>query len=137
MVEQCTVFLIGGGSIGDDEQAVFTLHVDGTVCSLTCRYRDKVIKADEEDFFEALFQIRQELEVDGLLPFCYGASANVYPESTVMERSRGLIACKVKIGQLPQSTDLVDIFDDGPDVVPVFVHLQQEFWEEWLASLPS
>jgi hypothetical protein len=54
-----------------------------------------------------------------------------------MEKSRGLIACKVKTGQFPQETDLVDIFDDGVDVVPVFVHMQQQFWEEWLASLPS
>lgn len=40
-------------------------------------------------------------------------------------------------GAISQETDLVDIFDDGVDVVPVFVHMQQEFWEEWLASLPS
>ncbi len=136
MDHQRTVFLVGGGT-GGDEEAVFTLHVDGAVCSLACAYRDKVIKADEEDFFEALFQIRQELEIDGLLPFCYGANANVYPENTVMEKSRGLMACKVKMGQLPQGTDLVDIFDDGPDVIPVFVAIQQQFWEEWLASLPS
>ncbi|AMX94157.1 hypothetical protein AB0V79_03390 [Mesorhizobium ciceri] len=137
MDHQRTVFLIGAGSVGDDEQAVFTLHVNGAACNLKCSYRDKVIEAEEEDFFEALFQIRQALEVDGLLPFCYGASANVYPENTVMEKSRGLIACKVKTGQFPQESDLVDIFDDGVDVVPVFVHMQQEFWEEWLTSLPS
>ncbi|WP_136616307.1 MULTISPECIES: hypothetical protein [Mesorhizobium] len=136
MDHQRTVFLVGGGT-GEEEVAMFTLHVDGAVCSLTCGYRDRVIKAEEEDFFEALFQIRLRLEVDGLLPFCYGASANVYPENTVMEKSRGLIACKVKMGQLPQKTDLVDIFDDGVDVIPVFVRTQQEFWEEWLASLPS
>ena len=136
MDHQRTVFLIGGGT-GGDEEAVFTLRVEGAVCRLTCGYRDKVIKAEEEDFFEALFQIRQELEADGLLPFCYGASANVYPENTVMEQSRGLMACKVKMGELPQRTDLVDIFDEGHDVIPVFVHMQQQFWERWLASLPS
>jgi hypothetical protein len=133
---QRKVFLIGGGT-GGDEQAVFTLHDNGTVCSLTCGYRGKVIKAQEEDFFEALFQIRQGLEVDGLLPFCYGASAYVFPENTVMNMSRGLMACKVKMGQHPQKTDLVDIFDEGPDVIPVFVQMQQKFWEAWLASLPS
>jgi hypothetical protein len=131
-----TVFLIGGGT-GGDEEAVFTLHADDTVCSLTCSYRGKVIKAEEEDFFEALFQIRQDLEVDGLLPFCYGASAYVFPENTVITESRGLMAVKVKMGEHPQRGDVVDIFDEGPDVVPVFVHMQQQFWEAWLASLPS
>ncbi|RWM20427.1 MAG: hypothetical protein EOR73_15105 [Mesorhizobium sp.] len=136
MDDQYTVFLIGGGT-GGDQQAVFTLRSSETGCHLTCSYRDKVIEAEEEDYFEALFQIRQQLEVEGLLPFCYGASGNVYPEGTVIEMSRGLIACKVKMGQLPQKADLVNIFADGHDVMPVFVHLQQEFWDEWLASLPS
>ncbi|MCV3209338.1 hypothetical protein OHD62_23305 [Mesorhizobium sp. YC-39] len=136
MKEEHTVFLIGGGT-GGDEQATFTLYDMGKKCRLTCSYRNKVIEAEEDDYFEALFQIRQQLEVDGLLPFCYGASANVYPEGMVMEMSRGLTVCKVKMGQPPQRTDLVNIFDDGYDVVPVFVHMQQQFWDAWLASLPS
>ncbi|MET2825515.1 hypothetical protein [Mesorhizobium shangrilense] len=136
MAEQRSVFLIGGGT-GRDEQAVFTLDRNGTGCSLTCSYRDKVVEAEEDDFFEALCQIRQRLEVDGLLPFCYGASANVYPEETIIEMSRGLMACKVQMGQIPQKTDLVDIFDEGPDIIPVFVSMHQEFWDAWLASLPS
>jgi hypothetical protein len=130
------VFLIGGGT-GGNEQAEFILHANDTICSLTCSYRGKVIKAEEEDFFEALFQIRQDLEVDGLLPFCYGASAYVYPENTVITESRGLMALKVRMGERPQRGDLVDIFDEGPDVTPVFVDMQQKFWEAWLASLTS
>ncbi|MDF3212316.1 MULTISPECIES: hypothetical protein [Mesorhizobium] len=43
MDHQRTVFLIGAGSVGDDEQAVFTLHVNGAACNLKCSYRDKVI----------------------------------------------------------------------------------------------
>ncbi|MFD2058978.1 hypothetical protein ACFSQT_39635 [Mesorhizobium calcicola] len=84
MDQERTVFLIGAGA-RDDERAVFSLHDTGTICILKCSYRGKLIKAEEEDFFEAIFQIRQGLEVDGLLPFCYGASLNVYPENTVME----------------------------------------------------
>jgi len=54
-----------------------------------------------------------------------------------MEMSRGLIACKVKMGQPPQKTDLVNIFADGHDVVPTFARMRQECWDAWLASLPS
>ena len=136
-MEQYTVFLIGAGTVGDDEQAVFTLHDAGTKCRLTCSYRDKVVEAEEDDYFEALFQIRLRLELDGLLPFCYGASGRIYPEGTVIEMSRGLIACKIKMGQPPKETDLVNIFADGHDVVPAFPRLQQECWDAWLASLPS
>ncbi|WP_224637264.1 hypothetical protein [Mesorhizobium sp. CA12] len=136
-MEQHTVFLIGAGTQGDDEQAVFTLHDARTKCRLICSYQDKVIEAEEDDYFEALFQIRLRLELDGLLPFCYGASGRVYPEGTVIEMSRGLIACKAKMGQPPKGTDLVNIFADGLDVVPVFPRMQQECWDAWLASLPS
>ncbi|TRC93715.1 hypothetical protein FJV76_03170 [Mesorhizobium sp. WSM4303] len=137
MSEQYTVFLIGAGTVSDDEQAIFTLHDTGTRCRLTCSYRDNTIEAEEDDYFEALFQLRQQLEVDGLLPSCYGASYNVFPEATLIEKSRGLVVCKIKEGHLPQESDLVNIFDDGHDIIPVFVHMQQRFWDRWLASLPS
>ncbi|RWD63694.1 MAG: hypothetical protein E5V85_27090 [Mesorhizobium sp.] len=130
------VFLIGGDT-GEDEQATFELCDAGARCRLTCKYRDTVIEAEEDDYFEALCQIRKQLEVEGILPFCYGASAYVFPEGTVIKMSRGLIACKVKMGQLPQEADLVNIFADGHDVVPAFVGLQQKCWDAWLASLPS
>ncbi|TGQ52458.1 hypothetical protein EN836_18640 [Mesorhizobium sp. M1C.F.Ca.ET.193.01.1.1] len=136
MNEQYTVFLIGGGT-GGDEQATFELRDVGARCGLTCKYRGKVIEAEEDDYFEALFRIRQQLEIDGLLPFCYGASGYVFPEGTVIEMSRGLIACKVKMGQPPQKTDLVNIFADGHDVAPTFPRMQQKCWDAWLASLPS
>lgn len=135
MNEQYTVHLIGGDT-GGEEQAVFTLHDVGTRCRLTCGYRNKVIEAEEDDYFEALCQIRKQLEVEGILPFCYGASGNVFPEGTVTEMSRGVVVCKVKTGETPRESDLVNIFDEGHDVVPVFVDMQQQFWDSWLASLP-
>jgi hypothetical protein len=108
-----------------------------TKCRLTCSYRNKVIEAEEDDYFEALRQIRKRLEAEGILPFCYGASYNVFPEGNVTNMSRGMVACKVKTGEHPKKSDLVNIFDEGPDVVPVFVYMQQKFWDSWLASLPS
>ncbi|MDX8520814.1 hypothetical protein RFN30_21520 [Mesorhizobium sp. VK23D] len=59
---------------------MFTLQDVGTRCRLTCSYRNKVIEAEEDDYFEALCQIRKQLEVEGILPFCYGASYNIFPE---------------------------------------------------------
>ncbi|WP_192247424.1 hypothetical protein [Mesorhizobium silamurunense] len=109
MNEQYTVFLIGGGT-GGKEQAVFMLHDVGTRCRLTCSYRNKVIEAEEDDYFEALCQIRKQLEVEGILPFCYGASCNVFPEGTVTDMSRGLVVCKVKAGERPKESELVNIF---------------------------
>ncbi|WP_193771567.1 hypothetical protein [Mesorhizobium sp. M2E.F.Ca.ET.219.01.1.1] len=77
MDEQYTVFLIGGGT-GGDEQAVFTPQNVGTRCRLTCSYRNKVIAAEEDDYFEALCQIRKQLEVEGILPFFVMARARMF-----------------------------------------------------------
>ncbi|MDX8494898.1 hypothetical protein RFN29_25390 [Mesorhizobium sp. VK22B] len=68
MNEQYTVFLIGGGT-GGNEQAVFTLHDVGTRCRLTCSYRNKVIEAEEDDYFEALCQSASSSKWKEFCPF--------------------------------------------------------------------
>lgn len=76
MDEQHRVFLIGGN---DDETAIFTLFEEGNDCRLRCEYRTKAVESTATDFFQALCDVRGLLAEDGLIPFCYGASLNIYP----------------------------------------------------------
>ena len=129
---QHKIFLIGGK---DDEVATIDQKEcsDG-LCLIICNYREKSIEAKAEDFFDALCQIRLKLEKEGLIPFCYGASLNVYPSGMARDMGSGNRAYKLQIGQHASGKNLVGIFDEGPDVIPVFVARQKEYWEEWLAS---
>jgi len=133
MDEQHDIALIGAGA-SDDERAVFTEYDTGPVCKLTCAYRGKTIEAEAADFFEALCLIRRQLEPEGLIPFCYGASLNVYPSGMARDMGAGLKAYRMRKGVHARMADLVEIFDTGPDVIPASVDAQEAFWREWLAT---
>jgi hypothetical protein len=40
----------------------------------------------------------------------------------------------MKIGQHAQTKNLVEIFDEGPDIIPAFVAKQKDYFEQWLSS---
>lgn len=131
MGEQHEIALIGAG---DDERAVITEQDIANACKLTCAYRGKTIEAEAPDFFEALCLIRRQLEPEGLIPLCYGASLNVYPSGMARDMGAGLKAYRLKKGVHTRMTDLVEIFDAGPDVIPASVDAQEEFWRDWLTT---
>src|SRR5690349_16451849 len=68
--------LIGGG---DDETATVVAEPRNGLCHLTLRYRGREIEASARDYFEAFCQVREHLEAERLIPFCYGASLHVFP----------------------------------------------------------
>jgi hypothetical protein len=129
--EQHEIVLIGGD---DGERAVITEYEVGDACKLTCTYRGKTIEAEATDFFAALCRIRSQLEPEGLMPLCYGASLNVYPSGMARDMGQGLKAYRLKKGAHARPADLVEIFETGPDVIPASVDTQEAFWREWLAT---
>jgi hypothetical protein len=131
MDEQHRVYLIGGN---DDETAIFTLFDEGEHCRLRCEYRDKAVESTATDFFQPLCDLRGLLAKDGLIPFCYGASLDVYPSGMARDMGRGLRAYKLAVGRHAKIDNLVEIFAEGPDVIPASVSVQEEFYRDWLAS---
>jgi hypothetical protein len=129
--DQYGIFLIGGD---DDETALFTLFDDGRHCRLQCDYRDKIVESTSTDFFQALCDIRGLVARDGLIPFCYGASLNVFPSGMARDMGQGLKAYKLTEGRHARMADLVEIFAEGPDVIPASVEAQEKFYRDWLAS---
>jgi hypothetical protein len=125
------VYLIGGDK---DKTATISCLRLGDVCRLSLRFRDQTLCAEALDYFETFCKVRLELEKLGLIPFCYGASLNVYPSGMGRDMGSGLVAYKLTRGSRTSSQDLVQIFEQGPDVIPASVSLQKAFWLEWLAS---
>ena len=126
-----TIYLIGGE---DDETATLTTQPRDGQCHITFRYRDRVIQASATDYFEAFSQIRLQLEPARLIPFCYGASLNVFPSGMARDMSSGLSAYRLTIGRTTSKDALVRIFDSGPDVIPASVANQKEYFNDWLKS---
>lgn len=132
MDERHRIFLIGGT---DDEVAEFTLIEQEDDCELRCEYRGKAISRTASDFFQALSDVRHDLAREGLIPFCYGASLNVYPSGMARQMGAGLKAYRLTMGQQARMADLVEIFSTGPDVIPAHVEAQEAFFQDWIGSL--
>src|ERR1700752_894126 len=108
-MDEYRIFLIGGG---DDESGLLFTRNDNDSCHITFQFRGRSLDAEASDYFEAFCQIRRQLEKDGLIPFCYGASLNVYPSGMARDMGLGLKAYKLTIGQHARMQDLVEIFTD-------------------------
>ncbi|RYG86037.1 MAG: hypothetical protein EON58_22210 [Alphaproteobacteria bacterium] len=124
------IYLIGGGK---DESGVLTVDRRGDECWLSFLVRGERIEASADDFFEAFCHIRRQLETDSLIPFCYGASLNVYPSRMSRQMASGTVAYVLTPGVSAETR--VHIFDCGPDVMPASVDNQKGFYADWLSSL--
>ena len=124
------IYLIGGG---DDESGILTPDRRGDECCLSFLFRGKRIDASADDFFDAFCGIRHLLEADSLIPFCYGASLNVYPSRMSRQMASGTVAYVLTFGKSAENR--VHIFDSGPDVTPASVANQKSFYADWVASL--
>lgn len=95
------------------------------------RWLDRELSATEDDAFSALCAVRQKLSELGLMPRCYGACRNLVVSGMAAQMGGGMRGYLVRLGQQSRMSDLVDIFDAGPDMDLVSAPGQQEFTRAW------
>ena len=117
-------------SSGEEIAAVVEFRGDGRSCELL-RFGTNETRSTAS---EALARVRLQLEPQGLIPVCYGASRRVFPSGMARDMGRGLKAYKLALGETASTDDLVEIFATGPDVQPTTVAEQRAFFEAWLDS---
>jgi hypothetical protein len=96
---------------------------------------DSILESQADDFFSALTEIRKSLEKSGRLLGNYGSSLQVYPSPMSRNMGSGGKAYKLVMGKQAMTSDLVSIFESGPDVHPSKVEDQENHYAEWLKSL--
>jgi hypothetical protein len=128
------IHLIGGV---DDETGTLTTEDRDDLCHISFHYRDRIIEASADDYFEAFCRIRLQLEPERLIPFCYGASLHVFPSGMSRGMGSGLKAYRLTPGRQALTKDLVSIFDSGHDVIPASVANQKEHYNDWIRSLKA
>jgi hypothetical protein len=120
---------------GKVAEGTFSLDNDLEECQLAFNFPGGQFCVTASDYFEALCQIRNELETNGWRPICYGSSKDVYPSGMARDMGcRGLKAYRLQIGEPAKLADLVEIFDSAPDMEPASVAEQEQFFERWLRS---
>lgn len=125
---QHQISLIGGE---EGEAILITQFESGNECGLSCEFRGREIEVVEGDYFDAFYEIRKTLEYENVIPFCYGASLNVYPSAMARQMGEGLRAYRLTMGAPSSKDQLVQIFDQGPDIIPAKVSEQERFYREW------
>ena len=104
---------------------------------LSVSFNDRLIAKESTDCFEALVEIRRELESEGIKLLCYGSCKEVHPSGMSRDMSGGVKAYRLTLGWKPGMNDLVHIFETGPDVIPVSVREQEDFWQAWVKWLKT
>lgn len=122
-----------GGEAG--EVATISTVTINFGCHISFLYRNRVLEAKASDYFKAFCYVRLQLEQERLIPFCYGASRNVFPSGMCRDMGRGLKAYRMTFGKHATMEDLVNIFDEAADVVPAYVAEQKKYFEDWRKSL--
>ncbi|MFD7169719.1 hypothetical protein [Streptomyces violascens] len=83
----------------------------GTEYTVRITYGTRSSEHTSWNFFEALAQVRTDLERDGLKPAVEGACRDVYPSRMALEMGGGRRAYRWPLSGRPAT---VDIFDDIP-----------------------
>lgn len=99
-------------------------------------YNNKKIKCTEENYFETLIKIRENLEKEGLQMICKGAHRKVYPSAMQLSMGNGRKAYLLELKKTAKLEDIVDIFDKTDNIEEcVSVNEQKNYFEEWAKSL--
>lgn len=103
-------------------------------CNLTLKSSVGTFESTDWNYFDALCQIREELEPLGWRPACYGACEDVYPSNMCRDMGQGMVAYRIEIGRAAEQEHLVETFGTDEDVVPSTVAQQRTFFKRWIAS---
>ena len=121
-----------GGAVVPAEAVVYEGADDYEV---RVRWAGQEVVATGADAFTALCTVRQVLSGLGLTPRCYGACRNLVLSGMAADMGGGLRGYLVRVGQPARMSNLVGIFDAGPEMDLASVPEQQEFKRAWLDSL--
>lgn len=99
-------------------------------------YKNEKIIKFSENCFEALIEIRKELENQKIQILCKGANKMVYPSSMQLNMGIGRSAYLLKIGEQAKVKDIVDIFEEEENIDKcVSIEEQMKFFKLWINSL--
>jgi len=122
------------GKVSCELQYISKGDTETRICSARLSWNRQEFAATGEDFFSAFAEVRRQLEPSNIRVFCHGACRNVYPSGMLRDMAKGLRAYKLSFGKKSNRSDVVGIFDRGPDMDISSVEDQRRFYDQWLSS---
>lgn len=108
---------------------------DGVTVTIQFSLEEFVLETEEDNYFDALIKLREELERRNIILLCKGCSRNVYPSGMILSMGVGRKAYTLTYGQQAKMDSLVDIFDSCSVEEYATVEEQSEYFENWILSL--
>lgn len=84
-----------------------------------------------DNHFDALLELRKDLEKMGIKLLCKGCCENVYPSAMMFDMGNTRKAYTLNLGESAKKSSLVDIFDECYIEEYVSIKEQQNFFNKW------
>ncbi|MFS9274805.1 hypothetical protein QM453_03450 [Streptococcus mitis] len=111
-----------------------TLIDSEELCVIDITVKNQTTRYEADSFFQALVEIRQDLEKEGGIIQCNGSDRRVFPSPLQMVMG-GEKAYLLELGRQARIQNVYNIFDtDKPDLDCVTVLEQREFYNQWFDS---
>lgn len=124
---------------GSQETAVITGLEDdardGIEIQLNSEHGFHAKSFSERSVFDAVKNIRLQLEQASIFLLCFAADEAVYPSPMQETMGFNCLAYRNRLGRQALSSDIVNIFESDPSITPVSVEEQHQFHQRWLESL--
>lgn len=106
---------------------------------LELRVLGRTFRTTGRNYWEALIDLRTQLEPHRLVLHCYGVLKSVYPSGMALSMGDGEKAYMLTMGRAARAADLVHILSATPADCDDFASVdeQKEYFELWLNSLSA
>lgn len=98
-------------------------------------YCNNIISKYADNFFDALLELRKELEELSIHLLCKGCSKTVYPSAMQLNMGSGRQAYDLILGKQASSSMMVDIFEICEENEYASVEEQYAYFLNWTESL--
>lgn len=118
----------------NEESGIIQTYENDDDVEIVLKIGDISITKQADTFFEALIEIRKELEAKGIKLLCKGCSRNVYPSAMILDMGSGRKAYTLTMGEQAKMNSLVDIFEPCQIEEYATVEEQYNFFNKWINS---
>ena len=100
-------------------------------------YYVRIISAEVDNYFYALFELRKQAERENIKIFCNGCRKDVYPSPMILDMGDADKAYKLSMGQKAVINNLVDIFEPCDPNEYASIEEQLSYYNIWVKSVSA
>lgn len=119
----------------NEKEGDVQLHENEDDVNIVLKIENKIIAKQADNFFQALIDVRKELEKINIKLLCKGCCRNVYPSGMLLGMGNGRKAYQLTMSKQARLDSLVDIFETCNIEEYASVDEQYNFFNVWCDSI--